>query len=179
MAYLFNVDFQLTNILKSIFPHNGFFDYFFSFFSLRGNSILVWILVIIIALIVEERKNPGISRKDKQFATLFLTAFLLSALIVEFPLKNLFHRQRPISTNYCPTDFSFPSGHATTAFAAATVLTSFNKKRKWLYYLTAILISYSRIYLVCHYFFDITFGAILGIIISKITIRLEKHIYDG
>lgn len=185
MAYLLNIDAYLTELLRNIIPHLPFFDYFFSFFSLRGNSIFIWILVIIFVLILEERKNPGISRKDKQFTALFLIAFLSTALIVEFPLKNLFHRLRPDFTRYtlyatrytysCPKDFSFPSGHASTAFAAATVLTFFDKKRRWLYFATAILIAYSRIYLGCHFFLDVLIGALIGFFFSKLILLLNKN----
>lgn len=180
MNLILFVDQQLTIFLKNLFPHSPFFNHLFSFFSLSGNSILVWILLIILILILEERKNPGISKKDKLFALLFFTTFILTALIVEFPLKNLFHRPRPqldinhqLSTNYsCPKNFSFPSGHASTAFAAATVLYFFDKKRKWFYYTIATTIAYSRIYLGCHYFFDVVFGGILGWVIAKSIIKI-------
>jgi len=141
--------------------------------------------VIIIALIFEERKNPGISKKDKQFVITFTFAFLITSFIVEYPLKNIFRRQRPVTTNlnqfqpvptnYCPTDFSFPSGHAATAFTASTVLTFFDKKRRFFYYLIGFLIAYSRIYLGCHYFFDIVSGGILGLLIGKIIAKIKKY----
>ncbi|EKE14348.1 MAG: hypothetical protein ACD_12C00559G0006, partial [uncultured bacterium] len=58
-----------------------------------------------------------------------------------------------------------------TAFAAATVLAYFDKKRRWFYYSAALLISYSRIYLGCHYFFDVIIGALIGFLISKLVVR--------
>lgn len=186
MDYVIFIDKKITFLLQKIIPHNHFFDYFFSFFSLKGNSIFIWLIIIIVSVFFEEKKNPGISKKDKKFIILFLTAFLLTALIVELPLKNFFHRLRPASTNFkqfqiisdgfnCPKDFSFPSGHAATAFASATILVFFDKKRKWFYYLIAGLISYSRIYLNCHYFADVLIGAIIGIIISKLIIKLLNN----
>lgn len=182
MFNILTIDNLLTNFLRNLFPHNLFFNYFFSFFSLSGNSILIWILLIIIILIFEERKNPGISKKDKLFAFLFFTAFILTALVVELPLKNLFHRLRPqlitnhqkLTTYNCPKDFSFPSGHTATAFAAATILTFFDKKRRFLYFTTAFLIAYSRIYLGCHFLFDVLTGAFLGYFFSKLLILLTK-----
>ena len=176
MPTLLSLDYLLTNFFNKLVPHNQFFNYLFSFFSLKGSSILVWLLVIMIIVILEERKNPGISKRDKKFIILFSLSFLLTALLSDIVLKNIFMRHRPIlDTKYfilntfsCPHDFSFPSAHAATAFAAATVLTFFDKKRRWFYYLVAILISYSRIYLGCHYFFDVIFGAIIGYIISRL-----------
>ena len=179
-------DTVITNFLKNLLPHNFFFDLFFSFFSLKGNAIFVWILVIIIASILEEKKHPGISKNDKKFILAFTLSFLLTAFLVEYPLKNLFHRPRPnqlIITNFnrlklistqCPTDFSFPSGHAATAFAAATVLTFFDKKRRFFYYTIALLIAYSRLYLGCHYFLDVLGGGVLGIIIGKLILNMMR-----
>jgi undecaprenyl-diphosphatase len=177
---ILNFDKFITLFLKNLTPHNYFFDLFFSFFSLKGNAIFVWILVIIIALIFEERKNPGLSKKDKQFVITFISTFLLTTLTV-FILQNFFHRLRPITTSFnqfqlvltkCPTSFSFPSGHAATAFAAATVLTFFDKKRRFFYYLIAFLIAYSRIYLGCHYFLDVFFGAIIGFSLSQFFLKI-------
>lgn len=170
----------ITSFLKNLIPHNIFFNYLFSFFSLKGNSIIVWLLVILIVVILEERKNPGVSKRDKKFIILFVASLLLTSLIVDIGLKNLFRRSRPIlDTKYfilntisCPKDFSFPSGHAATAFAAATILVYFDKKRKWFYYTVAVLISFSRIYLGCHYFLDVITGAIIGYLISKTLIKL-------
>jgi undecaprenyl-diphosphatase len=170
---IIDFDIKITLFLKNLLPHHRFFDLFFSFFSLKGNAIVVWILVIIIALFLEEKKHPGISKNDKKFIIAFTLSFLLTAFLVEYPFKNLFHRPRPnqlISTT-CPTDFSFPSGHATTAFAAATVLTFFDKKRRFFYYLIAFFIAYSRIYLGCHYFFDVFWGGVLGMIISQLILK--------
>lgn len=176
MLNLFRLDYFITSFLRDILPHLPFFNTFFSFFSLKGSSILIWILVMIIVLILEERKNPGITKQDKKFIIIFFASFLLTFLLSDFVLKNIFQRVRPfldtkyfiLNTFICPLDFSFPSAHAATAFAAAGVLAYFDKKRRLFYYLVAVLISYSRIYLGCHYFFDVVIGAILGYIISRL-----------
>lgn len=194
MLNLLNIFDQIvTTSFSSLFPHNIFFNYFFSFFSLKGSSILVWLLVMLTVLILEERKNPGITKRDKKFIILFSLSFLLMFIISDIILKNIFLRPRPISIirsgnptptygtvlnrslSICPTDFSFPSAHAATAFAAAAVLTFFDKKRRWFYYLVAILISYSRIYLGCHYFFDVIVGGLLGYLITKLLIFIFLH----
>lgn len=191
MSNILKFDLYTTALLRTIFPHNDFFNLFFSFFSLKGNSILIWILIIIVIVVFEERKNPGISSRDKKFISIFLVSFLVTSVLSTFVLKNVFRRPRPffrtdynrfqlikpILTDACPKDYSFPSGHAVTAFAAAAVLTSFNKKRKWFYYITAILISYSRIYLGCHYLFDVFVGAIFGYLISKTILLLLSSPY--
>lgn len=171
-------DYLLTNFFGRIIPHNIFLNYFFSFFSLKGSSIFIWILTITLIVILEERKNPGISVKDKKFMLIFFGSFISTFYLADIFLKNFFRRPRPyllfqtvhnnLITGICPVDFSFPSAHAATAFVAAGILTHFDKKRKLLYYIIAILISYSRIYLGCHYFFDVVVGAIIGYIINRL-----------
>lgn len=183
MPFILNFDTILTKFLGTLIPHSPLFNSFFAFFSLKGSSILVWLLVIIIVVILEERKNPGFSKRDKKFIILFSLSFLITAFLSDIVFKNIFQRSRPFiaiynhlqlfTTNFnCPIDFSFPSTHSATAFAAATVLTFFDKKRCWFYYIIAVVISYSRIYLGCHYFIDVVIGAVLGVAISKLLFRL-------
>jgi undecaprenyl-diphosphatase len=132
-----------------------------------------------LTIYLEERRNPGISERDKKFTFYFFFSFVLASVLSMFVFKGLFHRPRPYVefnivdvSNTCPSDFAFPSAHATAAFSAAAVLTHFDKKRRLFYYLIALLISYSRIYLVCHYLLDVIGGAALGWVISKIVIYL-------
>lgn len=181
---IINFDILATNFLKNIIPHNFIFDSIFYFFSFKGSAIFIWIFVLIIILIIEEKKYPGISKNDKNFFVVFILSILLSLIIVEYPLKNLFKRPRPNSNNQhqfllsskkCPTNYSFPSSHAAIAFAATTILIFFDKKRRLFYYTLAFLICYSRIYLGCHFFFDVFFGAFLGNIIARLTLILNKY----
>ena len=181
MEYLNSVDINITNLLNSLLPHNFYLDYFFSFLSLIGNSVFLWLILITVSIFLEERKNPGIQKRDIRFVILFLICFSISFISSSLILKNIIRRPRPVSLNFnefqqisasCPKSYSFPSTHATTAFAAATVLTFFDKKRRWIYYLFALLIALSRVYLGCHYFIDILGGGILGFGISRITLIL-------
>jgi undecaprenyl-diphosphatase len=172
MSLLLQIDKQISLFIASIIPHTVFFDYFFSFLSLKGYALPIWILIIAVLVFFEEKR-------DKKFILYFCIAFALTAALVSFPLKTLFHRPRPIPslqlTHFtCPTDFSFPSGHAATAFAAATILAFYDKKRRWFYFGVAALISLSRIYLECHFFLDVLGGALFGIMISKIILLFVK-----
>jgi undecaprenyl-diphosphatase len=195
---LIQFDFLATRLINGLIPHHRFFDLLFSFFSLRGISVFIWIILLIVAIILEERKNPGISQRDKKFILYFTISFLTTAFLVNIVIKNLVKRPRPsltkapltlftdrtklsishsTSPSTCPHDYSFPSGHASTSFAAATVLAAFDKKRKWFYYGVATLISISRIYLGCHYFLDVVGGIIIGYVISRLSLTYLGKIF--
>jgi len=186
--FILQLDLQATQFINELMPHNQFFNLFFSFFSFKGSALIIWIIVIIGVIIIEEIQHPGIQKRDIKFVIIFLLSFFITYVVSDVVFKNIIQRPRPafiktsagkpIPTNSCPKDFSFPSTHAATAFAAAVVLTFFDKKRRWFYYLVAILISFSRIYLQCHYFFDVIGGGIIGYLISNI-ILLQTALYTS
>jgi undecaprenyl-diphosphatase len=170
---LITFDSAVSGILANLLPHNAFFDAVFSFLSLSGFTFIIWILFFIAYLVFEETR-------DKKFIIYFLLSFFTTAIIVNYVLKNVFMRERPyvtqnLSVIACPRDYSFPSGHAAGAFAGAVIFARFDKKRRWYYYSTALLISYSRIYLHCHYLFDVIFGALVGFSVSKAYIIALAH----
>ena len=180
ISSILTADLILTDFIVGLIPHNAITNHFFSFFSLKGNSILIWLFIMGFTVYLEERKNPGISERDKKFTFIFFTTFILTSIISIFILKNVFERPRPtfnqqsmLFNNTCPVDYSFPSAHASTAFAAAAVLSGFDKKRRMFYYFVAAMIALSRIYLGCHYLLDIAGGAVLGYFISKIMLQIK------
>lgn len=189
MPNLLKIDYFLSNFFSNLIPHNSFFNNFFSFFSLKGSSIFIWILVIVLVVILEERKSPGLSIRDKKFMLMFSSTFISAFFVADILVKNIVRRPRPyllmksfysnLVVGICPTNFSFPSAHAATSFAAAGILAHFDKKRSWLYYLVAVLISYSRIYLGCHYFLDVLFGGLLGYFLSKAFIYIKIKVKNG
>jgi membrane-associated phospholipid phosphatase len=61
-----------------------------------------------------------------------------------------------------PTSPSFPSGHTTTAFAAAVAVGVLHPRLRWPLVALAALVGLSRIYLGVHYTFDVLAGAALG-----------------
>ncbi len=83
---------------------------------------------------------------------------LLVSLALTEGLKNLTREKRPDSNEHD----SFPSGHATAAFAVATVESSLHPHQAALWYLGATLISASRVRLRRHTVGDVLAGAAIG-----------------
>jgi undecaprenyl-diphosphatase len=91
-------------------------------------------------------------------------------------LKVIIARNRPELTNRLVTEtsFSFPSGHATTAFVAFPILAimvyySSRFPKAVQYFLIALLslfpfvVAFSRLYLGVHYLTDVVAGAVVGL----------------
>ena len=85
-------------------------------------------------------------------------------------MKELTRRSRPSGSG-----FSFPSGHATTAFASATVLQRrFGWKVGTPAYAVAAYVAASRVQNRKHYLSDVAFGAALGVIAGR-TVTVTRH----
>lgn len=167
MEILLALDRQLFSIINGTF-HAPVLDAIAVMFSGVGRAGIIWFIIAIVLFIQEEKK-------DHWFFAPFLFAGGLSYFVSELLLKPLVGRIRPsldmgasIVGNQS-TDPSFPSGHATIAFAMAVVLSRKEPKWKWIFYSLAVLISLSRIYLGVHYPLDVIAGGIIGLVIGSLS----------
>lgn len=140
-----------------------------------GNMGLIWLAISAVLICMPKYRRAGI---------LTICSILLSTALGEGLIKHLVERPRPFLAVPTismlidkPLTYSFPSGHTATAFAAAGILSGMLKKYRVYFFLLAALIAFSRMYLYVHYPTDIIAGIILGIICSKVVIRLSD-IYD-
>ena len=101
----------------------------------------------------------------------------LESALVNLGIKSLFRRKRPVWELDRPLHLrrprtsSFPSGHATSAFTAAGLLSD-QDRLKPLYYLVAVTVAWSRVYVRIHHASDVVAGIAIGIGLGKLGKRL-------
>lgn len=105
-------------------------------------------------------------------------------------LKGLIDRPRP-PLRYpdqhphvqVPDSGSFPSGHAATSFAGATILAFAFPRGAPMFYLLATAVGFSRVYLGVHYPLDVLGGAVLGTLIAlalrSLVRRWQRELREG
>ena len=71
-----------------------------------------------------------------------------------------------------PTTSSFPSGHTSTSFACAYVISRLAPRLTVFVFVLAALIGFSRIYVGVHYPLDVLAGAVLGVVVAKALLTL-------
>jgi undecaprenyl-diphosphatase len=118
-------------------------------------------------------------------ASVLAALAFMSAGLVEFTLKVLVGRPRPdmglaaagiMGPSWAPGIDSFPSGHATSVFAVATVFAAYYPRLRWPLYSLAAAIAIGRVYLERHYLSDIVAGAALGIAFAVYLYRNRQRL---
>lgn len=149
--------------------HNRVVQGFFSLLSRAGEFSLIWHAVIWL------RAIGSVDRaKDAVVFSLLLGA---ESLIVNQGLKRVFRRQRPTTNGddrfnvRTPVTSSFPSGHSSSAFFAAVVLSSL-VPTSWalVFFLLAALVALSRVMVRLHHLSDIVGGACVGLALGLLAI---------
>ncbi len=149
--------------------NSPFFDFFFKYTTLLGDGTVIAILFIALLLI------------KYRFAFAFLAGSLATSLFVNIIKKVVLHDV------YRPSKYfelfetyqlhfvegvklhalqSFPSGHSATAFNVFFTLALLTKNNglKFLFFVAALLVAYSRVYLSQHFLIDIGAGSLTGVL---------------
>ncbi len=171
------LDEQVLYMIQEQFKH-PILDVLMVWLTKLGDAGFIWILVAFILLCLKTYRPYGY----------VLSASLISTFIVgNLVLKNLVARPRPCWVDpsvklliEMPHDYSFPSGHTMSSFAAATVLYALNRTLGIIAFVLAALISFSRLYLFVHYPTDILAGLVIGVGLSLICLHvLKPHIKNN
>lgn len=140
---------------------------FWTFISYFGDAQF-WIGISVALLLVYPLSSKKVRCHLSWMIFALLPAILVSHEIADL-IKNLAAVVRPcFGLVGCPTDYAFPSGHATVIFAFATVVSFMVKKRIYVVsaFVLAILVAASRVFLNYHYISDVIVGAIIGFLVG-------------
>lgn len=118
---------------------------------------------------------------DSQSSWQRLTVNTLSTLAltmgVTYCLKHTAHSTRPDGSDH----YSFPSGHASVAFANATILhKEYGHVSKWISisgYAVAAYTAYDRVHRDRHHWLDVTAGAGIGVLSAEASYWLNEKIF--
>ena len=159
--------------------HAILFDYFFRYWTLIGLGWLIFPVVFWLSFI------------RLRYVIIAVAAFIISAAIND-TIKQIVNAPRPAeyfgelhrSLYLIPgvTVYhwdSFPSGHSTTAFClfcmAALVARSNLWKATW--FVVALLVAYSRMYLSEHFLIDVYTGSIVGVLSTVICYNMAMKMH--
>jgi len=156
--------------LFGVLRGNRFADRVFYTASAMGDFGLLWLALGLLRVL---RGRPG----DTRAGLRAVTATGIESVVVNAGMKSLFRRRRPRPVEAHPLPFrqpltsSFPSGHATAAFCAATLLAE-NEKAAPLYYGLATVVACSRIYTKIHHASDVVGGMAIGLALGQLARRI-------
>ncbi len=155
---------------------NGFLKRFSKFFiaaTYLGDGWL-WGMVALSIFILDNRRF---------FILLIGFSIIFINKILVLSIKHYFKRSRPkpLSSNLrskIVQEYSFPSGHSTDSFSIAFLMAHFYPlvPLQVGIYLLSALISFSRLYVGEHYPTDVITGALLGIIMSNMLLKLSEKV---
>jgi len=179
MEFLYSFDLAIFYLFNHTIS-TGFLDKFFSIITDVNKWYIAYLILIGIAFF-----KGGLRGKIAVISLIIL--IIVTDQTGYRLLKELFERVRPcnalsdvITPVGCAGGFSFPSNHALNNFAAAVFLLRLFPKYKWIFLITATLVSISRIYLGVHYPSDVLGGALIGsafgYLFSVIALKIENYI---
>jgi membrane-associated phospholipid phosphatase len=148
-------------------------DFLFTNASHLGDFSVIWHIVGLARGLTSDR------RADEAIA--LSIALGAESLLVNQGIKRLFRRTRPTETGDArftvrkPSTSSFPSGHASSAFFAATLLTGWSAKRSApMWFGLAAVVGVSRAYVRIHHMTDVVGGAVLGLALGRVARRVLR-----
>jgi undecaprenyl-diphosphatase len=168
-----NIEYAVLDFIRDTFS-SEFLDAVMRFFTFLGDAGWIWILTGVTLLFFKSTRRIGGS---------VLLALVFSFVFSNLMLKPLIARTRPFDLIEgikliidAPTDFSFPSGHTSASFAAASAIFFQNKKYGAVAIVLSCIIAFSRLYLYVHFPSDVIGGCVIGWICGFGSYLTLKHI---
>lgn len=156
--------------------HTKSLKIFFQNITFLGDGMFTFLVSLIILIFF---------KRHRKLAFLLVIAYLVSGIFSQI-FKTIIMAPRPsvyFATHKCKFYLdtfvnsrvgfrSFPSGHSASAFAMATIFSTYftRKSVSVLSLVFGVLIGYSRIYLAHHFLIDVWGGAIIGILFASLSI---------
>lgn len=153
---------------------NDFLTGIFKVITTLGEGGVLWIVLGLFLLFNKKTKWMGIT---------VLAALLFTLLVGNLTLKPLVARPRPcwrhpeiplLIAN--PKDFSFPSGHSMSSFAAAASVLMWNRRAGIAALAGAVIMACTRLYFYVHYPTDIVAGLLIGVVLGILAYRIVKPV---
>jgi undecaprenyl-diphosphatase len=142
-----------------------------------GDGGLIWLLV---------SASRGLRSDTDAADAVRISALLgIESILVNGVIKSFFRRSRPVweqERTYKirrPRSSSFPSGHASSGFLAAALLSERDRSLAPLYYATAAVVATSRAHVRIHHASDVLGGVATGIVLGKVAKKLWPAPVDG
>ncbi|MBE6822077.1 phosphatase PAP2 family protein [Caproiciproducens sp. LBM24188] len=172
LVSILNMDNKLLALIQRR-ARCSFLDKIMPAITSLGTCGLIWGIVVVIFLRIRVYRRAGL--------VLFVT-LAICALLTNLVLKPLVARPRPCHVTPevpllipCPMDYSFPSGHTMSSFAAAFIIACTLPHLGVFVFLLAATIAYSRLYLFVHYPSDVLAGSLIGTAISIMMMLIFFH----
>ena len=176
MNMLISLDWSILNSIQTN-CRNAFLDLIMPIITNLGGIWSIWILITIILLTTRKYRKVGLT---------LLFGLAMEVIVCNVMLKPLIARVRPCDVNTAvallvsrPSDFSFPSGHSASSFAAASVLFLEKQPLRIPAVVLAIAIAFSRLYLYVHFPSDVFAGALLGIMLGYLAHIIVTALYKA
>jgi len=138
--------------------------------SALGDFSLLWHLV---------GAGRALATGDERSWARLAVALGAESLVVNVGIKSLFRRTRPAWEQGRPHELrrprssSFPSGHATSGFMAATLLAERRPASAPAWYALAAVVGASRVHVKIHHASDVAAGAVIGVAFGRLVRRLR------
>ncbi|MCM3393114.1 undecaprenyl-diphosphatase [Cytobacillus oceanisediminis] len=160
-----DIDYEWFSFINSKVHNYPFFDMIMILFA---EYVQYAFVILILMLWLVNKKNYRVIAFQAIFA--FTLAYSINRVIEQF-----IYRERPFVSHDIiqlvehTANSSFPSDHATSAIVIAFTLWLSSYRYKHLWFLLAIMVAFSRIWVGVHYPLDVITGIFHGLIIAVYT----------